>query len=95
LARHNSREVNVANLINFNQKQAAVALADTLNYGQAAQRLGITALELKSQIEAFEAKLCLRIFDSTSETLALTEDGHMLIEMIREALHHKRGMKTE
>jgi hypothetical protein len=35
-------------------------------------------MDLKFQIETFEAKLCLRILDSTSETLALTEDGRIL-----------------
>ena len=78
----------MVDFIEIKQKQAVVALADTLNYDEAAQRLGITTLELKCQIESLESKLYLRIF-ALSETPALTEDGRILLEVIRKALHQK------
>ena len=79
----------MADFIDFEQKEAAVALADTLNYDEAAKRLGITASELKRQIAALELKLSLHIFDAMSERPALTADGRILIEAIRAALRHK------
>jgi DNA-binding transcriptional LysR family regulator len=82
--------VKVADFIEFKLQAAAVALADTLNYELAAKRLGITTFELKCQIDAFESKLRLRIFDAAAETVGLTEDGRILIQAIREALDHKR-----
>ena len=60
--------------IDLKDKQAAVALADTLNYARAAYRIGITAAELKSQIEAMESKLCLLIFRVEQGVQSLTED---------------------
>jgi DNA-binding transcriptional LysR family regulator len=88
--RHKRREVKVADFIEFKLQKAAVALADTLNYDLAAKRLGITAFALKCQIDAFESKLCVQIFDAAAEKLRLTEDGRILIQSIREALQHKR-----
>ena len=72
--------------IDYKDKQAAVALADTLNYEQAADRLGITVFELKSQIEEMESKLCLLIFRVEQGRPSLTEDGRYLIQAFRTVL---------
>jgi hypothetical protein len=88
LDEHQSREVKVSDFIELKQKQAAVALAETLDYAQAAKRLGIGVLELKSQIKVLEAQLCLFIFREESGHLRLTEDGQYLIQAVRDALSH-------
>jgi DNA-binding transcriptional LysR family regulator len=78
--------VNVPDFIEFEQKLAAVILAETLNYVQAAERLGISVPDLRNQIEALESQLCLRLFSAERGVLLLTDDGRYLIQAFRAAL---------
>ena len=79
----------MSDIIGIGLKEAAVALADTLEYELAANKLGITASELRSRIERLEEKLCLHIFTPKLERLALTEEGRVLIRIFRSALQER------
>jgi DNA-binding transcriptional LysR family regulator len=78
--------------IEFKQKQVSIALAEKLDYDQAAECLGINASELRDLIAALESKLCLSIFQVDEGHPFLTDDGRFLIKIFREALsQHDRS----
>ena len=81
--------------ISIDLKRAAIALAEELNYARAAERLGVTSAELRTQISALETLLCLRIFKPRQRRVELTEEGRFLIKVFREAvaLHDARIAK--
>jgi len=82
----------VSDFIDFEQKEAAVALANTLNYERAAEHMQIDASELEARIKALETKLCLTIFIGDQSTLSLTDEGRYLIQVFTEALsRHSKG----
>ncbi len=76
----------MAESISIDQKRAAIALAEQLDYAQAAERLGITSAELRKQVSALETLLCLRIFKPRQRKVELTEEGRFLIKVFREAV---------
>jgi len=75
--------------IDLYQKRAVVALADTLSFESAAAILGTTAPQLRVQIRSLEKELCLHIFAPDSEVPSLTEDGHRLVELFRQAISRR------
>jgi DNA-binding transcriptional LysR family regulator len=81
----------VSDYIDFRQKQAAVALADTQDLDAAAARLGTTASDIKRQIGELQEKLCLNLFEPELDPPTLTDDGRFLIRAFRETLaRHKQ-----
>jgi hypothetical protein len=76
----------VAEIIEMRLKQAAIALAETRDYGRAATNLGLTISDLKHLIEELEERLCLYVFKPGSQPLILTKDGRFLIQAFRKAL---------
>lgn len=68
--------------------QAAIALAEELNFSRAAQRLRLTQPALSKQIVELEAQLGLRLFERNRQAVALTDAGRAFIEEAREALSH-------
>ena len=82
----------MSDFIDFGLKEAAVALAETLNYERGAERIGVDASELEARIKALECKLCLTIFIGEQGTLSLTDEGRYLIQVFRTALsRHSEG----
>ncbi|MDE1162316.1 MAG: LysR family transcriptional regulator [Acidobacteriaceae bacterium] len=81
----------MAEYITITLKRAAVVLADELDYPRAAEKLNISCAELREQISALEAQLCLHIFTSRERGIELTEEGQILIRAFREAAvsHHR------
>jgi DNA-binding transcriptional LysR family regulator len=66
--------------------QAAVVLAEELNYSRAAVRLRITQPALTKRIEALERQLDVRLFDRNHQRVQVTESGARLIAEAREAI---------
>lgn len=80
--------------ISIDQKRAAIALADELDYARAAEQLNITSAELRRQISVLESLLCLRLFKPRQKKVETTEEGRFLIRFFREAVaFHERKEK--
>ncbi|WP_245319322.1 LysR family transcriptional regulator [Consotaella salsifontis] len=59
----------------FAQIRAFLAVAETLNFSRAAERLGVTPSALSQTIRAFEAEVGQQMFQRTTRSVVLTEAG--------------------
>jgi DNA-binding transcriptional LysR family regulator len=59
--------------------KAFMAVADTLNFTRAAERIHLAQSSVTEQIQALEADLGVRLFDRTHRKLALTPEGRCLL----------------
>ena len=65
--------------------QAAIALAEELNYSRAAARLRIEQSTLSKRIVELESQIDLRLFVRNHQTVELTEAGRHFVEEARNA----------
>ncbi|HUB90392.1 MAG TPA: LysR substrate-binding domain-containing protein [Dyella sp.] len=63
-----------------------VAVADTLHFGKAAERLGMSQPPLSQQIRQLEDAVGARLLTRTNRRVALTEPGRVLLQEAREIL---------
>lgn len=68
--------------------QAAITLAEELNFSRAAERLRLTQPALTKQIFELEGQLDLRLFERNHQIVDLTNAGRAFIEEAREAILH-------
>jgi DNA-binding transcriptional LysR family regulator len=68
--------------------QAAIALAEELNYSRAAARLRIDQSTLSKRIAELESQIDLCLFVRNHQTVELTEAGRHFVEEARNAILH-------
>ena len=68
--------------------QAAIALAEELNFSRAAQRLRVEQSTLSKRIVELESQIDLRLFERNHQVVELTEAGRHLAEEARNAVLH-------
>jgi DNA-binding transcriptional LysR family regulator len=68
--------------------QAAIALAEELNFSRAAERLRIEQSTLSKRIVELESQLGFRLFERNHQTVELTDAGRNFVEEAREAVLH-------
>jgi DNA-binding transcriptional LysR family regulator len=68
--------------------QAAIVLAEELNYSRAAERLHIEQSTLSKRILELEAQIDLLLFERTHQVVELTEAGRHFVEEARSAILH-------
>ncbi|MBV7481714.1 LysR family transcriptional regulator [Bordetella sp. BOR01] len=69
------------------QLQCFVTLAETLHFGQAAQRLHMTQSPLSRQISLLEERLNVRLLVRSNRSVSLTPAGTFLLQEARAILH--------
>jgi DNA-binding MarR family transcriptional regulator len=68
--------------------QAAITLAEELNFSRAAERLHISQPTLSKQIVELESQLGFRLFERNHQIVDLTDAGRAFVEEAREAVLH-------
>jgi DNA-binding transcriptional LysR family regulator len=66
--------------------RAFLAVADTLHFTRAAERLGISPPALTEQVQGLEALLGARLFRRTKRSVTLTDAGQLFLREARPAL---------
>ena len=66
--------------MNTFQLQCFLAVAEYLSFAQAAQRLHVTHPAVSQQIQSLEKELNTRLFQRTTRSVKLTEEGKAFFE---------------
>ena len=76
--------------MNTTQLECFLEVANCLNFSRAAQRLNITQHAVSHQINTLENELGVKLFQRTSKSVRLTQEGHVFIEYAGEILKLSR-----
>ncbi len=79
--------------MNTKQIEYVLALAETLNFSQVAQRLGISQPALSKQILHLEAELGVKLFDRNHSPLTLTPAGEYFVSNARELVYRDEQLR--
>jgi DNA-binding transcriptional LysR family regulator len=71
----------------FQDLHCFVAVAETLHFGRAAERLHITQPALTRRIQALEAELFVQLFERTKRRVQLTIAGQTFYTEVKQILH--------
>lgn len=69
--------------MNTFQLTCFLAVAETLNFAQAAELRGITQPAITRQIQTLEAELDVKLFHRTTRSVRLTREGHLFLNDAR------------
>lgn len=72
-----------------------VALADTRNFGRAAQRCHLTQSAFSRSIQAAEDELDLQLFDRGTQEVTCTDAGAFVVERARKLLYENRCLERD
>lgn len=81
--------------MNSRQIQYAITLSQTLNFSQAASKLGISQPSLSKQILSLEEELGVKLFDRNRVPLNLTPAGEYFIQKAQELLYREEQLHRE
>ena len=68
--------------------EAAIAVAQDLNFSRAAERLHIDQSTVTKRINSLETQLGFKLFERTHQSVELTEPGRRFVEEAQEAVSH-------
>lgn len=74
--------------ITIRQFEAFIAVADSLSFGAAGERLGLTASAVSQLVAELEATLCFRVFDRSTRRVSLSSAGRDFIGPAQTVLRH-------
>ena len=75
--------------MNYRQLQYAIALSETRNFSQVADKLKISQPALSKQILSLENDLGVKLFDRSTVPLTVTPAGEHLIREAKELLYRE------
>ncbi len=70
----------------FNQLRAFVAVAGSLNFSRAAEKLGVSSSALSQMVRGLEERVGVSLFNRTTRSVSLTEAGARLFERVKPAV---------
>lgn len=80
--------------MNFRQMHYVVVLSETLNFSQAAEKLGITQPALSKQIISIEKELGATLFNRSSVPFTLTPAGEEIVPRFKDMLRSEAQLKN-
>jgi len=75
------------------QLEYLIALADTLHFRRAAERVHATQSTLSEQLQALECRLGVQLVERSRSKVVITTIGHEVVEVARRALHDVRCIR--
>lgn len=70
----------------FGQLRAFVAVAETLNFSRAAEKLGVSSSALSQMVRGLEERVGIRLLHRNTRSVSLTQAGEQLFQRVRPAL---------
>jgi DNA-binding transcriptional LysR family regulator len=70
----------------FNQLRAFVAVAGSLNFSRAAEKLGVSSSALSQMVRGLEERVGVNLLNRTTRSVSLTEAGAKLLERVKPAV---------